>query len=279
VAPERVARASITPPRAREPQVSAASDSSFARLGADSCGGWSPRTNRPPTHDLHVKHTQRLGYQRLAEVLMERGLVEAQAVRDALEMGQRGSLPFPEALVSASLVADWELSRIVCEVFGLPFLPIEIITPDPNAMEGLNLGYLMEHGLVPLSRYGKVLTVAMPAVVPAEILSGINHTGEMMISPVVGTVRTNRRWIDDNLTPKAPLPTELDLSEMSADGDGEWANIFDEGDAAVQLELGDEVEEEFQASLELNVASSKQHSDDENTLSLDLGDGDSADED
>lgn len=209
---------------------------------------------------------------------MERGLVEAQAVRDALEMGQRGSLPFPEALVSASLVADWELSRIVCEVFGLPFLPVDIASPDPKAMEGLSQGYLMEHGLVPLSRYGKVLTVAMPAVVPAEILSALSSGGDMMISPVVGTVRTNRRWIDDNLTPQAPLPAEVDLSEMSAEGSGEWANLFDEADAAVQLELGDDTEAELAEGLELNLSKGSKGNG-EKSLKLDMGDGAQSDED
>lgn len=210
---------------------------------------------------------------------MERGLVEAQAVRDALEMGQRGSLPFPEALVSASLVADWELSRIVCEVFGLPFLTVDIASPDPKAMEGLNQGYLMEHGLVPLSRYGKVLTVAMPAVVPAEVLGALTNGNDLMISPVVGTVRTNRRWIDEHMTPQAPLPAEVDLSEMSAEGSGEWASIFDEGDAAVQLELGDGTDEdESNEGLELKLAQPA-NSDSDSSLTLDIGDASDSEED
>jgi len=187
-----------------------------------------------------VKHTQRLGYQRLAEILMERGLVEPQAVRDALEMGQRGSLPFPEALVSASLVADWELSRVVCEVFGLPFLPIDIAEPDPAALEGLNESYLIEHGLVPLCRSGQVLTVAMPAVVPAEVLGVMAAECNLELSPVVGTVRTNRRWIEEHLSPEAALPSEVDLADMDPEGGGEWGNLFDEADAAVQLDLGDD---------------------------------------
>ena len=230
-----------------------------------------------------MKHTQRLGYQRLAEVLMERGLVEAQAVRDALEMGQRGSLPFPEALVSASLVADWELSRIVCEVFNLPFLPVEIADPDPSARTGLDENYLLEHGLVPLSRYGNVLTVAMPAVVPAEVLSAVSGEPGVVISPVVGTVRTNRRWIDEHLSPQSALPADVDLTEMSAgEDDGEWANIFDEGDAAVQLELGDgEGGEDEVPSLTLDLggdpaANAPAEAGEPESLQLDLGDGDDA---
>ena len=45
-------------------------------------------------------NNQRLGYQRLAETLVERGLVEPQAVQDALGIGQHGGAPFPEALPS-----------------------------------------------------------------------------------------------------------------------------------------------------------------------------------
>ncbi len=39
--------------------------------------------------------------------------------RPALSMGAHGGLPFPEALVTANLVADWALSRVVCELSTL----------------------------------------------------------------------------------------------------------------------------------------------------------------
>ena len=32
-----------------------------------------------------------------------------------------------EALVEANLVTDWDLSRVVCKLYGLPFLPVEVI--------------------------------------------------------------------------------------------------------------------------------------------------------
>ena len=179
-------------------------------------------------------NNQRLGYQRLAEVLVERGLVEAQAVQDALSMGAHGGLPFPEALVAANLVADWELSRVVCELHGLPFLTVDVVEPDAQARRGLDSGFLLEHCLVPLSRYGQVLTICMPAIVPAEVLGMMAAESDLLILPVVGTVRTNRRWLEDNLAPNAIAPSE---GEEVGTEDSNWSSIFDDADAQVLQEL------------------------------------------
>jgi hypothetical protein len=187
-----------------------------------------------------VKNNQRLEYGRLAEVLAERGLVEPMALAEALQFSGRGNLPFPEALVGANLVADWELSRIVCERYNLPFLTVEIATPDPKAREGLDHQLLIENGLVPLGRYGRVLTVAMPAMVPAEVLGQLAAQADASILPVVGTVRTNRAWLDANLKiePAGPLPAAQPASEESGAATAPaWSTIFDAGDAAVLLDL------------------------------------------
>jgi hypothetical protein len=74
-------------------------------------------------------------------------------------------------------------------------------------------------------------------MVPAEVLGLLAAETDLYILPVVGTVQTNRRWIDRNLQaelaaalPKAPTTGE-------APDASEWANIFDQGDAAVLLDL------------------------------------------
>ena len=185
-----------------------------------------------------MKHNQRLEYGRLAEVLAERGLVEPQALREALQFSGKATLPFPEALVSANLVADWELSRVVCELYGLPFVTVEIAEPDPKARIGIDPQFLIDNGLVPLGRFGQVLTVVMPAIVPAEVLGLLAAETDLCILPIVGTVRTNRKWLEMNLvvTPPAPLPSLPSLPAVDG-ASSEWSSIFDAGDAAVLLDL------------------------------------------
>jgi hypothetical protein len=195
-----------------------------------------------------VKSSQRLDNSRLSEVLAERGLVEPQALREAANFAAHGKIPMSEALVTANLVQDWELARIVSEIYNLPFLPVELIDPDPKALEGIDPQFLAENCLVPVGRYGQVLTVCMPAMVPADVLGLLAATTDLVILPLVGSVRSNRTWIEKHLVaPSAPLPAQ-GAAERGAPGQpaagtgqqgapGEWGSLFDQADAAVLLDL------------------------------------------
>jgi hypothetical protein len=180
------------------------------------------------------KNNQRLEYGRLAEVLAERGLVEPQALREALQFSLQGNMPFPEALVTANLVADWELSRVVCEIYNLPFLSVDATEVDTKARQGIDPQFIQENALVPLFRFGQVLTVCMPALVPAEVLGLLAAETDLFIVPVVGTVRTNRKWIESNLKQDVPLAALPNAGQVQQDlNGGAWSSIFDQGDAAV----------------------------------------------
>lgn len=169
-----------------------------------------------------MKYTQRLDYGRLAEVLHERGLAGLDAIRELLQLSHDGGMPFCEALVTSNLVSDWDLSKVVCETFQLPFLPVDLITPNPAALEEINVADFQKHQLVPLDIFGQVLTVAMPALVPAEVLAHIAAMSDFEVLPVVGTVESNRRWISEHMAVAAPPARE-----------GGWESMFDEADASV----------------------------------------------
>lgn len=183
-----------------------------------------------------MKTSQRLDYVRLSEILAERGLVEPRALQEAMQLSGQGSLPFPEALVSANLVPDWELSRIVCELYGMPFITVDCVEPDPRASEGIDPAFLIEHGLVPLARHGRVLTVLMPALVRAEVLAALGQRTGFTVLPAVGTVVTNRRWLDTKYQPE-PAPVLPSEEDARPGGVTSWSTIFDDGDAAVLLDL------------------------------------------
>jgi hypothetical protein len=183
-----------------------------------------------------LKTNQRLDYARLAEALAESGLVDQKALREALQYSSSGGAPFPQALVDANLVTDWELARVVCDLYGLPFLPVEIGTPDPAAFKGLDLNFLRQKCLIPLGRFGKVLTVCMPALVEAEVLGLLAAQADVVICPVVGTVRGNRVWLETNIEPSPVLPSSA-LGGKAEPGQG-WSSFFDEADAAVLMDLG-----------------------------------------
>lgn len=177
-----------------------------------------------------MKHVQRLDDARLAEVLNERGMADLEAIRELLQASQQGGMPFAEALVTGGLIEDWDLSRVVCEVFQLPFMPIDAVKADLTLWEQMDADLLRQHSMVPISRFRQVVTIAMPGLVPADVLAMLAASSDLVVMPVVGTVETNRRWILEN-------GPEGDVQAQVLSGSAGWGAMFDEADAAVQLDL------------------------------------------
>lgn len=178
-----------------------------------------------------VKLSQRLDYQRLASALVERGLCDHKQVQEAVHIAEQGHGSLPEVLVNSSTVSDWELSRLVAEIYGLPFLTVDQVDPDPAARKGLDLQFLADHGLVPLMRCNSVLTVSMPGMVSADVLGEMAAMTDLTILPVVGSVQTNRRWIEKVLTGemKAALGDAVEANHAGSS----WNNLFDAADASI----------------------------------------------
>lgn len=186
-----------------------------------------------------AKPNQRFDYARLAEALQEKGMVDPTVLRELLTQAQSHGGGFTEALVLSGYVADWDLSRVVCETFQLPFLPVGVFDPDTKALENLDKQFLLQHALVPVARFGQVLTVSMPALVPAEVLGMLAAENDLVVLPVVGTAQSNRNWVEANLVEK-PERGQADA----------WSSIFDAGEAAVMDAIQDAQEKEEDIEVE-----------------------------
>jgi hypothetical protein len=181
-----------------------------------------------------VKSNQRLDSARLAEALEERGLVEHDALLSISEQSVETGILFTEILVQENLVTDWELSRLSCELFGLAFFPVDVYQPAAGILDGLDQDFLRRWCIVPLDRYGDVLTVALPAMVPTEALTALGQQADCKILPVAGTVNANRAWLAENLQ---GTPEEVAAAIPEGAPEGDWMDMFDAGDQAVQMDL------------------------------------------
>jgi hypothetical protein len=217
-----------------------------------------------------VKSAHRFDYSRFGEALVERGLIDRDVLGHVFHQIQTTRALLPEVLVRENLVSDWEVSRIACEIYHLPFLTVENYPPSSTALDGYDMAYLRHFALVPLDRYGGLVTVVMPGLVPSEVLEGLRPGQGGRVLPVVGSVLSNRRWLEERFAPaarpaagvkggagvlplaakpgiplstakpelRAPIPATLDDEPMLQLGSEEdWGNLFDAGDEAVQLDL------------------------------------------
>ncbi len=144
-----------------------------------------------------------------------------------------------EVIVQESLVSDWEVGRVCCELLNLPYVPVERYSPSPLALEGLDAAFLRRYCLVPLDRFGGLLTVAMPGLVPSEVLEGLRGEAARVL-PFVGSVVSNRSWLKEHLPDPNGAKSTARLESFQApfpQGQEAWANIFDAGEEAVRLDL------------------------------------------
>ena len=206
-----------------------------------------------------MKSAHRFDYARFGEALVERGLIDRDILNHVLQQCNSTRSLLPEVLVRENLVSDWEVSRVSCELYHLPFLPVEQYAPGNNALDGYDLAYLRHYALVPLDRFGGLVTVIMPGLVPSEVLEGLRPGQGGRVLPVVGSVVSNRRWLEEHFAPpgqtkapqagagrgagipsqsvRAPLPNADSGDELKLVTEEDWSNIFDAGDEAVQLDL------------------------------------------
>jgi hypothetical protein len=179
-----------------------------------------------------VKHNLRLDYERLADTIRDKQLVDPEALRHTLHQAQATGALFTELLVRDGLLTDWELCRLASEVFNLAFLPVDFYEPDKDLIARFDPEFLRQYGLVPLDCFGSLLTVAMPGMVPTEILNEVEERLSVTVLPVVGSVGGNQAWLDRHL-PANPVFRKL-AEEVATEG---WGELFDVGDAAVQTDL------------------------------------------
>jgi len=204
-----------------------------------------------------VKSTQRFDYRRFADSLVERGLIDNETIQHVVTQCEATGGLMSEVLVNEDLVSDWEVARVACELYHLPFLTVDNYPPSASALEGLDPDYLRQYALVPIDRHGKLLTVIMPGLVPSAVLYALSFDGTRVL-PLAGSISSNRRWLQEH------LPAAEGLGVLEGVGaalpQGDWASIFDAGDEAVQLDLS----EGMSASLEEGLG----------VLDVDIGLGD-----
>jgi len=196
-----------------------------------------------------LKSVSRFDYVRFGEAFVERGLIDRDTLNHVLQQCNATRALLPEVLVSESLVSDWEVGRIACELYHLPFLTVDIYTPDRDILGRFDAAYLRQYALIPLDILGDLVTVVMPGLVASDVLEGLRQAQAMRILPVVGSVLSNRRWLQEHLPPPVqqmgtqvesvvpPLPSGTTQQASGAPSDDEWLNVFDAGEEAVQLDL------------------------------------------
>lgn len=192
-----------------------------------------------------VKGLDKLTYIRLAEVLTQRGAVNADAITEALYAQDKTGESFVDVLIGGGHTTEWDLAKVVVEHFQLPFIMPSSYDIAEEAKAAVPQEVLFRHLLVPLDKFEDVLTLVMPILTPFEVIDKLSKQFKVDVFPYVGLVTENRKviseqWKEYSAWKKAEEEARAKGTKQRkpSKAAGDWMNIFDVGDAAVRDGLG-----------------------------------------
>jgi general secretion pathway protein E len=114
-----------------------------------------------------------LRFQRLGEMLIERGKIEAEDLERALELQRERGDKLGKILVDMGLVAQRDVLAALSEQLDVPLVTIDGPPPAAPEIEGLSYRFLRQSRAFPVALNGSVLTVAMADPMDFETAAAI----------------------------------------------------------------------------------------------------------
>ena len=205
-----------------------------------------------------MKGLEKLTTIRLAEILTQKNAVETEVLTDALYGHDRFGESFVESLIDGGHMSEWELAKLVVEHFQLPFVLAGNYDIADESKTLVPKEAIFRHLIVPLDNFGKIVTIAMPILTPAEILSKLRRQTGHEYYPYVGLVSENKRVLgemfddfqafQDKVAKEREMAAQKRAAQGAQEPGGEggggggaggdsWMSIFDSGDEQVRSSL------------------------------------------
>ena len=155
-----------------------------------------------------MANLQRMTRKKLGEILIQAGVIDDLQLQTALtEQGRTNEL-LGEILVRRGFVTETDIVQTIAVQFSLPYLSAAQVEPSPAVAGLLPLDLMRKHQIVPLDRFGNVLTLVSAGMLNAEVLAQIEqHTG-CEVQLFVGTLTDVKTLIAqiESASPAASAP-------------------------------------------------------------------------
>jgi hypothetical protein len=189
-----------------------------------------------------MTHYDRVKRKRLADLLVDEGLVNKKVVLAALREQYETKKLLSTILLESEDVEAYDLARLITEQYQIPFIDVEKYSMDKDLVQEFAAEVLHLGRIVPLDRFGGSVSFACQEVPSPEVHAALRDIagGVFVFSAYSRDIVT---CLDANHPWRAP---ERDASAGSDDGDsaagaGEndsaWQSLFDSADDSVMSDI------------------------------------------
>jgi type IV pilus assembly protein PilB len=175
---------------------------------------------------------------RLGELLVKENLITAEQLRQALDQQKSTGARLGTCLMKLGFISDDEITGVLSRQYGVPSINLKYYEVDANVIKLIPQDTAVRYQIVPLSRVGSTLTIAMTDPTNVFAMDDIKFMTGFNVEPVVASETAIAEAISKFYGEAA---TGEELDKVMKD--------LTEGDAA-DLELASEEQEMNLAELE-----------------------------
>jgi type IV pilus assembly protein PilB len=124
---------------------------------------------------------------RLGEILVRDSLISADQLKQALEYQKREGGRLGTCLVKLGLVSDEDITAVLSRQYGVPSINLKFYEVDPSVIKLIPQETAVRYQIVPLSRVGSTLTIAMTDPTNVFAMDDIKFMTGFNVEPVVAS--------------------------------------------------------------------------------------------
>lgn len=131
---------------------------------------------------------KRVVTKQLGELLLERGLISADQLEQALKVQkERGGL-IGQVLVMLGFAKEEEIAQILTVQYGFPYLPLASYEISRDAITIIPENVAKQYNLVPVDKIGDLLTIAMSNPLNVQAIEDVEMLTKLKVQVFVSTM-------------------------------------------------------------------------------------------
>jgi type IV pilus assembly protein PilB len=170
---------------------------------------------------------------KLGETLLKDNLITPQQLKEALDYQRINGGRLASTLVKLGMLSDEEVTAVLSRQYGVPSVNLDLFEVDPTAVSLVPQETAERYSVLPLSRVGATLTLAMVDPTNVFAIDDIKFMTGLSVEPVVVSETAFQLAIKKYYG----TSREMELAKVMEDLVAESTSTIDYGDEFDQLEV------------------------------------------
>lgn len=177
---------------------------------------------------------------KLVDILLKEKVVDEKKLEDARTRSRKDGISLEKALIKLQYVTEEQLARAISFQYDLPFVSLENMNIDAELARFTNASYAQKQRIVPVSKIGSTLTLAMAHPIRLHELKELETATRLKIIPVIAR-ESEIVTAQQRLYRSLSAPVQDESEETTLDIPDSIAEILTRTEFADEPDVEDEV--------------------------------------